>query len=314
MWQVRRAYRKWMQRRPPPPAAPRAPNALFDRLRKPQYLIPIAVVGGMIAIAFGIQPGGQATPARGANAPVVATRTPIASSPTAVIASPTAKPSVAPGTPSAQPTNARGTPTVPNLTGQNPVSIAAGGESDVAGARGTPEASVTVAADLSRQSTQCGAIQETAMALSVEQGTSGTSVKASRVAVYPIEYFRCILMATGGVEAINLAQSVSKAANGGMTHAVLVDLWMTNAGKEFGQLNLKTATLAVAGQSFGPLATLGGRSEVVVSSGQGRNVTLVVAVKSTIGPTTGPMTLILEAPLIAGKQTLGKYQLFLPTP
>lgn len=283
----------------------------MDRLRKPQYLIPIAIVGGMIAIAFGIQPGGQATPAKGETAPVVATRTPIVGSPTAVVASPTVKPSVTAGTPA---TNASGTTTAQNVAGQNPLSIAAGGENDVAGVRGTPEATATVSADLSRQSTQCGAIQETAVPLSVEQGISGTSVKVSRVAVYPIEYFRCMLMATGGVEAISLAQSVSKAATGGMTHAVLVDLWLTNASKDFGQVNLKTATLALAGQSFGPLATLGGRSEVVVSSGQGRNVTLVVAVKNTIGTTTGPMTLILDAPLIGGKQTLGKYQLFLPTP
>jgi len=303
-----------VQRRPPAPTGPREPNVLFDRLRKPQYLIPIAVVGGMIAIAFGIQPGGEATPAKGAvaSAAIVATRTPISASPTTAAASPTAKPSATTGTPTTQAAKPGATTAAHALAGQNPLSIAPGPESDVAGARATPEATVT--ADLSRQSTQCGAIQETALPLSVEQGISGTSIKASRVAVYPIEYFRCILMATGGAEAINLAQSVSKAANGGMTHAVLVDLWMTNAAKDFGQLNLKTAVLAVAGQSFGPLATLGGRAEVVVSSGQGRNVTLVVAVKSTIGATTGPMTLIVDAPLIAGKQTLGKYQLFLPTP
>ena len=268
----------------------------------------------MIAIAFGIQPGGEATPAKGANIARVATATTAVSSPTAALASPTTKPSATAAVGATLVKNATGTTTAPNVAGQNPASIAQGAENDVAGVRGTPEATATVAADLSHQSTQCGALQETVIPLSVEQGISGTSVKASRVAVYPIEYFRCILMATGGVEAINLAQSISKAANGGMTHAVLIDLWMTNAGKEFGQLNLKTATLALAGQSFGPLATLGGRSEVVVSSGQGRNVTLVVAVKNTVGATTGPMTLILEAPLIGGKQTPGKYQLFLPTP
>ena len=303
-----------MQRRPPAPTGAHQPNALIERLRKPQYLIPIAIVGGMIAIAFGIQPGGEATPAKGANIARVATATPAVSSPTAALASPTTKPSATVAVGATLVKNATGTTTAPNVAGQNPASIAQGAENDVAGVRGTPEATATVAADLSHQSTQCGALQETVIPLSVEQGISGTSVKASRVAVYPIEYFRCILMATGGVEAINLAQSISKAATGGMTHAVLIDLWMTNAGKEFGQLNLKTATLALAGQSFGPLATLGGRSEVVVSSGQGRNVTLVVAVKNTVGATTGPMTLILEAPLIGGKQTPGKYQLFLPTP
>lgn len=300
-----------MQRRPPPAGTPE-PNALLDRLRKPQFLVPVAIVGGMIAIAFGIQPGGEATQARGASAAVVSTRTTLAASPTAVAASATPRAAAAVASPSPQATVASGTAVTQSTAVQNQAAIAPAGSSDVAGVRATPEA--TAAADLSRQSTQCGAIQETAIPLSVEQGISGTSVKASRVSVYPIEYFRCILMATGGVEAISLAQSVSKAANGGMTHAVLVDLWMTNASKDFGQVNLKTATLAVAGQSFGPLATLGGRSEVVVSSGQGRNVTLVVAVKNSVGATTGPMTLILEAPLIAGKQTLGKYQLFLPTP
>ena len=297
-----------MQRRPPAPGTAHEPNTLIDRLRKPQYLIPIAIVGGMIAIAFGIQPGGEATPAQGAAAPVISTATPVASSPTPATASPSAKPSTT-AVATARATTANGTPLV-----QSTASVVPGGENDVAGVRGTPEATATVTEDLSRQSTQCGALQETAIPLSVEQGISGTSVKASRVAVYPIEYFRCILMATGGTEAISLSQSVSKAASGGMTHAVLIDLWMTNASKDFGQLNLKTAALALAGQSFAPLATLGGRSEVVVSSGQGRNVTLVVAVKNSVGPTTGPMTLILEAPLIAGKQTLGKYQLFLPTP
>jgi hypothetical protein len=72
--------------------------------------------------------------------------------------------------------------------------------------------------------------------------------------------------------------------------------------------------VAAAGQSFSPIATLGGRSEVVVSSGQGRNVTLVVAIRNTVGATAGPVTLVIEAPLSGGTPVAGKYQLFLPTP
>jgi len=150
--------------------------------------------------------------------------------------------------------------------------------------------------------------------LSVQQVVSGVAVAARQATLYPADYFSCILMATGGREAVSLAGSVSKAHRDGATHAVLIDLWITNSGRDFGQVNLRTSALAVAGQTFTPLATLGGRSEVVVASGQGRNVTLVVMVKNGVGATTGPMTLTIEAPLFGGKQTPGKFQLFLPTP
>jgi hypothetical protein len=99
-----------------------------------------------------------------------------------------------------------------------------------------------------------------------------------------------------------------------MTHAILIDLWITNAGRDFGQVTLKDAQLAAAGQLFSPLATLGGRADVVVASGQGRNVTLVVAIKNSLGPTTGPVTLTIGSPLFGGQPTAGKYSLFLPTP
>jgi hypothetical protein len=89
---------------------------------------------------------------------------------------------------------------------------------------------------------------------------------------------------------------------------------MANSSKQFGQINVRNATVAAAGQTFSPLATLGGRSEVVISSGQGRNLSLVVAITNTIGETTGPVTLLVEGPLLAGAQVPGKYQLFLPTP
>jgi hypothetical protein len=261
----------------------------------------------MLAIAFGLQPGGGEPPQEaGAPLLVAAASSPAATAPAATPTSP-ARPS---STPTA-------TGVASPSTGGDQSLAAASGESasapldEVAGARATP--GTTPEPDLSRQSTQCGSIQESSLPLSVEQGMSGVSLQATRAAVYPIEYLRCILMATGGREAFSLAGSVAAAARAGATHAVLIDLWITNAGREFGQVNLKTAALAGAGQTFAPLATLGGRSEVVVSSGQGRTVSLVVAVESAFEK-TGPMTLTVEAPLIGGKQTAGKYQLFLPTP
>lgn len=152
------------------------------------------------------------------------------------------------------------------------------------------------------------------MILSVEQTLYGVSLRATKASVFPIEYFRCILRATGGNDAHALASSIDKAFKDGSTHAVLIDVWVANSNRDFGQLNLKSATLAAAGQMFAPLATLGGRAEVVVSGGQGRAVTIVIPVKESVGPTIGPVTLVAEAPLVGGKKTAGKYQLFLPLP
>ncbi len=173
-------------------------------------------------------------------------------------------------------------------------------KADVAGARSTPQATPTYDEALQQQPTQCGEIKETTTAVAVEQSISGVSVKATKVAVYPVEYFRCILMATGGQEAYSLASSILKAEEQGQTHIILIDLWMANASKQFGQINVRNATVAAAGQTFAPIATLGGRSEVVVSSGQGRNLSLVVAIKNTIGDTPGPVTLLMDGPLLAG--------------
>jgi len=139
-------------------------------------------------------------------------------------------------------------------------------------------------------------------------------VRATNAAIYPIDYFSCILMATGGPDATNLAVSLQRTQKSGATHAVLVDLWIANTSRDFGQVNLRTASLAAAGQVFTPTATLGGRSEVVISSGQARSVTLVVAITNTITDNVGPVTLSIDAPLWGGKPTPGKYQLFLPTP
>jgi hypothetical protein len=275
---------------------------LIAKLKKPQILIPLAVVGSMLAIAFGVQPGGPHATAESV-LPTRSSQAAPASSPT-VAPSATAKPAAttAPAT-QAQAANGSGAP------GGAPTTTA-----DVAGARATPAASATAQADLSHQVTQCGSIKEVSTALSVEQTISGVAVRATRAATYPIEYFGCILMATGGNEAVSLSNAVAKAQSQGMTGVVLIDLWITNAAKDFGQVNLRTAALSAAGQTFAPLATLSGRSEVVVSSGQGRNVTLVVPFKNSVTATTGPMTLTIEGPLAGGKQIAGKYQLFLPTP
>jgi hypothetical protein len=266
---------------------------LFEHIKKPQVFLPVAVVVTMVVFAFAVQPGGSTTSAGGDQAEVAIVE---------ASETPTELPS---------PTN---TPTaIATTRGQTPPATSTTTD-DVAGARSTPEATPTPAEDFSRTATECGAIQETAVPLSVEQTINGVAIRATRASAYPIEYFRCILMATGGSEAVALASSVSKAQNAGSTHAILVDLWITNASREFGQLNLKSSSVAAAGQQFAPLATLGGRAEVVISSGQGRNITLVVAVTNDVGETTGPVTLTVDAPLVGGKQQQGKYQLFLPTP
>jgi hypothetical protein len=98
----------------------------------------------------------------------------------------------------------------------------------------------------------------------VQQVVSGVAVAARQATLYPADYFSCILMATGGREAVSLAGSVSKAHRDGATDAVLIDLWITNSGRDFGQVNLRTSALAVAGQTFTPLATpaaAGGRRQ-----------------------------------------------------
>lgn len=293
-----------MQRAPRPPAASFDANAWLQKLKKPQYALPAAIVVGMLAIAFGVQPQG----ANGKATDIAATPIERHDSPTASVVAASPTPTVQPqASPSARPSS-----TAPAAGTQGAAT------SDVAGVRSTPEAtapaSATVDPALQRQPTQCGELKETTTTVAVEQSISSVSIKATRVAVYPIEYFRCILMATGGQEAYGLAGSIMKAEEQGQTHVVLVDLWMANGSKQFGQLNVRSGALAVAGQTFSPTATLGGRSEVVVSSGQGRNLSLVFAIKNTIGETTGPMTLVVDGPLIGGNQVAGKYQLFLPTP
>ena len=262
----------------------------------------------MLLVAFGLQPG-SGEHGTVSDAPAIAART----SPTAAVPSPAA--TLPPKTPAASASRAAQANPSPQATGDSALiadPALAPGQSEVAGARATPADANQP--DLARQTTECGAIQEASVALSVEQTLYGVSLRATKASVFPIEYFRCILMATGGNDAFSLASSIAKAYKDGATHAVLIDLWVANSSRDFGQLNLKAATLAAARQVFSPLATLGGRAEVVVSGGQGRAVTLVIPVKESVGPTIGPVTLTAEAPLVGGKKTAGKYQLFLPVP
>jgi len=275
-----------------------APDSLAARLKQPHYLIPIAIVGVMLAVAFGVQPGSSHPTAEDAFAASVS------------LPASTATPAV---TSTALPTATAKAPAQPSPGAASPA-VTSAPTGEVAGARSTPEAAPSVDPELAGQPTQCGALQESTTALAVEQSINGVSIKATRAAVYDVDYFTCILMATGGQEAVGLASAVSKAARQGMTDIVLIDLWIANSSRLFGQVNLRTASLAAAGQTFGAIATLGGRSEVVVSSGQGRAVTTVFAVQNNVGATTGPLTLVIEAPLAGGTPTAGKYQLFLPTP
>lgn len=272
---------------------------MIQKLKKPHYAIPAAIVVVMLGLAIGVQPG---QPASGAEEFALDSED-VLFEPTPTQALPTQEPTLPatsePTQPAAVDAGAAGSSTP---------------ESQVAGVQSTPTAVATVDPALYSESTQCGSLQETAVALGVEQVMAGISVTATGASVYPIEYFRCILMATGGGEAYALASSIAGAEQGGSTHIVLVDLWIANSSKQFAQVNLKTAHLSAAGQTFAPLATLGGRAEVVVATGQGRAVTVVVAITNTVTTTTGPMTLVVDGPLSNGEQVPGKFQLFLPTP
>ena len=102
----------------------------------------------------------------------------------------------------------------------------------------------------------------------------------------------------------------------GATHAVVADPWLTNSGLDFAQINVNSAGFTAAGGPLTshPIAVLGSTTEVLITAGQGRGLTLVSTATSTVGVNTGPITLTLEPPLVGGEERPGKYQLFLPTP
>jgi len=184
---------------------------------------------------------------------------------------------------------------------------------DVLEVQDEPELEPTAIPDFSSNA-RCGSIQETVIEAGVAQTLHKVSVHVASVAVYPIEYFICILSATGGAEADALGSELEDAMMKGATHAVLADLWMTNSGREFAQLDMNRAGFVAAGLTSRPLAVLGSSTEVLITAGQGRGLTLVATVTIALGGTTGPITLTLEPPLVGGEETAGMYQLFLPTP
>lgn len=160
----------------------------------------------------------------------------------------------------------------------------------------------------------CGRLQEAVYPLAVEQGLQGVTVSVRGATVYPLEYLQCVLAGMEGAEAEALAEALAERYREGHSHAVLLDLWVTNGARTFAQVNLRNGSFAAAGQTFPPVATVGGRAEVVLGSGQGRSIALLATVRNDVGTTTGPLTLVLEPPIVGGEPVPGKYQLFLPLP
>jgi hypothetical protein len=264
---------------------------LLRILRQPRYAIPGAIVAGMLVLAFFIQPK------------------PTASG----IASDDITPEIAIATATIPPTQAEPTPTATSEPTLEPsAEPSAEGTLEVAGVLSTPTAEPTPAEVVA--TAQCGERREHTAVIGVSQILSNVSVEASRASVYPIDYLRCILLATGGTQAITLAGALGEAERDGSTHAALIDLWITNGSRDFAQLPLDTATFSAAGQTFAALGTLGGGAETIIASGQGRAVTLVGVLTNTVGTTSGPITVSLEGPRLGGEAVAGKYQLFLPTP
>jgi len=263
-------------------------------LRSPVYLLPGAVVVAVLVLAFAWQPGSSAGGERGvtlAALPAVETPRP---SPT-----PSAVPAGSP-TPGGQPTS---TPT-PAPRAETP-------EAEVAGARAT---ATPAAGRVFANVADCGALREASYPLSVEQGLQGVAISVRGAAVYPLDYLQCVLAGMDGAQASALAEALAERYRVGDTHAVLLDLWVTNGARTFAQVNLRRAAVAAAGQTFAPTAVVGGRAELVLNSGEGRAVSLLVTVRNTVGETTGPLTLTVEAPLVGGQPVAGRYQLFLPLP
>jgi hypothetical protein len=266
---------------------------LLRFLRQPRYAIPGAIVAGMLVMAFFIQPKPTAS---GIAADDI----------TPEIAIATATPTIPPTQAEPTPTETS-EPTAPPSAEGSPE-----GTLEVAGVLTTPTAEPTPAEVVA--TAQCGERREHTAVIGVSQTLSNVSVEASRASVYPIGYLRCILLATGGTQAITLAGALGDAEREGSTHVALVDLWITNGSRDFAQLPLDTATFSAAGQTFAALGTLGGGAETIIASGQGRAVTLVGILTNTVGTTSGPVTVSLEGPRLGGEAVAGKYQLFLPTP
>lgn len=263
---------------------------LLRTLMKPAYALPGGVIAAVLMLAVFIQPSATSTPADAS--------TPGTSGLTTATA-----------TEALTPTETA----VPTATATTAATSAATNE--VAGARSTPEIEPTATEPVVVVTTaQCGALQEGTYGVGVMQTLSGVSVEATQVSVYPISYLHCLLLATGGRDAVTLASALGDAERAGSTHVALVDLWVTNGSRDFAQITLESALFSAGGQNFPAMGALSGGAEVVVASGQGRPVTIVGTITNIVGTNTGPITLSLEGPWLGGTQVPGKYQLFLPTP
>lgn len=309
-------------------------SAPANPLMQPKILVPALVVVLVLGVAMGFTPGGGGRGNSLAESYPVSPIATLTAGDLALSALPSAtqlatatfagqEPSPVPAnlTVSALATQNAGRTAVPNENehgatiahpdaADSSTTPAAGSTNQVAGV----QASATPEPTIDYTPTQCGTIQETATQVNVEQVINGVSVKATQAAVYPIEYLRCILMATGSRDSMAIAGSLDKAEREGATHGVLIDLWVTNSQKDFAQVNLKSAIVAAVGQTFSPIATLNGRADLVISGGQGRSVGLVVALTQALETSVGPMTVQIDGPMLGGKLIPGKFQLFLPTP
>jgi len=254
------------------------------------FVLPGAVVVAVLAAAIAWQPGSPS-----ADGGVHVAALPVAGTPGP---SPTPSPSAA-------------SPTAGERSAPSPAAGGGSATAEVAGARATATPTPPrVFANVG----DCGALREAVYPLAVEQGLQGVTVAVRTAAVYPLEYLQCVLAGMQGAEAEALAGVLAERYRAGDTHAVLLDLWVTNGSRTFAQVNLRRASVAAASQLFAPSAVIGGRAEVVLNSGEGRSLSILVTLRNTVGETTGPLTLTVEAPLVGGQPVAGRYQLFIPLP
>lgn len=316
--------------RPVPPAhgqlPPSQPGGQFpwQALLQWKIVVPAFVLVAVLAVALGVQPApppsasgtfddedaGMVTFATASPEPTLEPAGTVEAlpSPTVVASAEVASARSTPTVASDEPATIAETEPTPDAT------VADGEPATIAEVEPTTAPTEAPDPELLAVPAQCGEIAEANHVVAVEQTLAGMAVRATNAAVYPVEYFRCILLATGGKEATDLAVAIGKAEREGATHAVLVDLWLMNNGRDFAQVDLRNASFAAAGGNFPTLGVFRGKAEVVVAEGQSRGVTLIATVTAGFGATTGPVTVSIEAPLVGGAATPGKYQLFLPTP
>ncbi len=267
--------------------------------RSPSYLLPAAALAAVLLGVIVVQPSGEGSAGdRVASAAAV-----LASTTAQAVESPTPAPAESPTRVS--------TPTPVVAEEHAGVAAAVSPSAEVAGARATP---TPEAARVFRGGASCGSLKEASFAPAVEGSVAGVGVSVRAVSVYPLDYLVCMLQAAGGSAALALADALAERAAAGDTVAVVVELWVTNANRGLAQLNFAAAQLAGNGTSGNVVAVVGGRAEAVLGSGEGRLVTLVATLRPLVEERTGPLTLIVDPPIVGGAPTSGRYQLFLPLP